>query len=78
MKVDPIRINARFGDGGIVIDPYPISNADPDEERRLPLLKSLFDPGTIQRLNNLNVGPDGVASKWAPAAVQLRNGLAKR
>ena len=36
---------------------YPISNADPDEERRLTLLESLVDPGTIQRLSNLDVGP---------------------
>jgi len=36
---------------------YPISNADPDEERRLALLESLVDPGTIQRLSNLDVGP---------------------
>jgi SAM-dependent methyltransferase len=36
---------------------YPISNADPDEERRLALLESLGDPGTIQRLSNLQVGP---------------------
>jgi tRNA A58 N-methylase Trm61 len=35
---------------------YPISNADPDEERRLTLLESLLDPGTIQRLSNLGVG----------------------
>jgi SAM-dependent methyltransferase len=36
---------------------YPISNADPDEERRLTLLESLSDPGTIQRLSKLGVGP---------------------
>ena len=36
---------------------YPISNADPDEECRLTLLESLSDPGTIQRLSNLGVGP---------------------
>jgi SAM-dependent methyltransferase len=35
---------------------YPISNADPDEERRLTLLESLSDPGTLQRLSNLGVG----------------------
>jgi SAM-dependent methyltransferase len=36
---------------------YPISNADPHEERRLTLLESIGDPGTIQRLSNLGVGP---------------------
>ncbi len=36
---------------------YPISNADPGEERRLTLLESLSDLGTIQRLSNLGVGP---------------------
>src|SRR5262245_53459505 len=60
---------------------YPISNADPDEERRLTLLESLVDPGTIQRLSNLDVGPGwrclevgagrGSIAKWLSEKVEI-------
>src|SRR5262249_35103535 len=43
--------------GSVGMSTYPISNADPGEERRLALLESSNDPGTIQRLSNLGVGP---------------------
>lgn len=36
---------------------YQVSNADPDEGRRLALLESILDPGTIRKLSDLGVGP---------------------
>src|SRR5262245_66628462 len=74
-------LHNELGASCIGMSTYPISNADPDEERRLTLLESLVDPGTIQRLSNLDVGPGwrclevgagrGSIAKWLSEKVEI-------